>query len=196
VEKRRQARLLSIFAIVLGLHLALVWLVLSSPRLLISTRSGSFEVVWIAPTRLAAAAIESVSNSPKEKPGAARKRVDASAAVRAQAPTSADEDNAIHPAPDWSEELKRAARDALDQRLAQKGHDYDFAHAFPIAPHTTPGIAWDYAATHRVEAIPGGGILIHLGDNCVLVLIPLPLVACGIGKPPADGDLFQHMHDQ
>jgi hypothetical protein len=195
VEKRRQARLLSIFAIVLGLHLAMLWLVLSSARLSVSTKSRSFEVVWIAPSRRPVAAAETASTR-KEKTPAARKRSDTSQALPPQAPTAADEDNAIHARPDWSEELKRAARDAVDNKLDQKRHDYDFAHAFPLAPQNPPGIAWDYAATHRVESIPGGGMLIHLSDNCVLVLFPLPLVGCGIGKPPANGDLFEHMHDQ
>jgi hypothetical protein len=159
-------------------------------------RSGSFDLVWIAPSRPPTAATETVSTTLTEKGPAARKRVNPSPASRAQAPTAADEDNSIHPAPDWSEELKQAARNASDDKLAQKRHDYDFAHAFPIAPQNAPGIAWDYAATHRVESIPGGGVLVHLSDNCVLVLFPFPFVGCGIGKQPANGDLFEHMQDR
>jgi hypothetical protein len=54
---------------------------------------------------------------------------------------------------------------------------------------------WDRTHTRRIEPIEGGGLLIRLSDNCVLVLIPLPLVGCGIGKKPVRGDLFDHMRD-
>jgi hypothetical protein len=53
---------------------------------------------------------------------------------------------------------------------------------------------WDHSHTHRVEAVEGGGILIHINDRCALVLFPLPFAGCGIGKIPVRGDLFDHMH--
>jgi hypothetical protein len=46
-----------------------------------------------------------------------------------------------------------------------------------------------------VESIPGGGLLVHVNDNCVLVFIPLPFFACAPGKKPANEDLFKHLHD-
>jgi hypothetical protein len=46
-----------------------------------------------------------------------------------------------------------------------------------------------------VEPIEGGGLLIHINDRCVVVLIPFPLAFCGIGKIPVRGDLFDHMHE-
>lgn len=110
-------------------------------------------------------------------------------------PRSTEEDNAIHPAPDWAEELELAAKHAVANQLAQKRHELDFAHAYPTTPTKPPQFAWDYAATHRIEAMPEGGMLVHLGDRCVLVLFPLPLVGCGIGTPRANDDLFEHMHD-
>jgi hypothetical protein len=51
------------------------------------------------------------------------------------------------------------------------------------------------AATHRIKAIPEGGLLLHLNDNCVLILFPRPVAGCGIGKRKVNGDLFEHMHD-
>jgi hypothetical protein len=112
------------------------------------------------------------------------------------APPPLEENNAIHPAPDWTQELERAAKDTVDKEWAQKRHELDFAHAFQMQPKKTQGFAWDYAATHRVETIPEGGMLIHLSDNCVLVLMPLPIVGCGIGKRPANGALFEHVHEK
>jgi hypothetical protein len=196
VEKHRQSRLLSTFTIVLGLHVGIVWLVLVSPRLSMRTTSGSFELVSIAPPLPPITATKTGSQTPPEMGRPLRQRANAGSASRQPYPSSIDEDNATHPAPDWSEELKRASRDAVENKLAQKRHDYDFSHAFPIAPHDPAGIVWDYAATHRIESIPGGGVLVHLSDNCVLILFPFPFVGCAIGKRPANGDLFEHMHDQ
>jgi hypothetical protein len=38
-------------------------------------------------------------------------------------------------------------------------------------------------------------MLVHLSDNCVLIIFPLPFIGCGIGKRPTNGDLFEHRHD-
>ncbi|HEY0799610.1 MAG TPA: hypothetical protein VGD54_02135, partial [Steroidobacteraceae bacterium] len=48
----------------------------------------------------------------------------------------------------------------------------------------------------RLELIEGGGLLIHINDRCVIVLIPLPFGGCGIGKIPVRGDLLDHMRDE
>jgi hypothetical protein len=197
---RRQARLLLTLSIVLGVHLIAVWLLVSAARSSVKTKFGSLQLLWISrpalsetpPARETATqrARKSSPHTPVDREPAER-----SSALSSNAPRSADEDRAAHPAPDWSEELRLAARDAMARELAQKRHESDFAHAFPTQPKPPQQFAWDYAATHRIEGIPGGGILVHLGDNCVLILFPLPLVGCGIGKRPANGDLFEHLHD-
>jgi len=46
-----------------------------------------------------------------------------------------------------------------------------------------------------VESIPGGGLLVNVNDNCVLVFMPLPFFVCAPGAKPANGDLFEHLHD-
>jgi hypothetical protein len=46
-----------------------------------------------------------------------------------------------------------------------------------------------------VESIPGGGLLVNLNDNCVIVFAPLPFFSCAPGKKPANGELFKHLHD-
>ncbi len=70
--------------------------------------------------------------------------------------------------------------------------DFGFPH-LPAPPEKAPQFDWDYAATHRVEQIEGGGLLVHLDDHCVLVLFPLPFIGCGLGTKPANGDLFKNM---
>ena len=44
-----------------------------------------------------------------------------------------------------------------------------------------------------MHALEGGGIGIHLSDNCELILVPLPLGGCALGKRKARGDLFDEM---
>jgi hypothetical protein len=197
---RRQARLLLTLSIVLGIHLILVWALVSSARFSVKTKFGSLQLVWI--TRPAVSETTPAGKTATQRPrkvlahnAAEPKPADHNPAPPAVAPRPADEDRIVRPAPDWTEELHIAAKEALAKELAQKRHELDFAHAFPAQTKISPQLAWDYAATHRIEAIPGGGMLVHLGDNCVLILFPLPLIGCAIGKRPANGDLFEHLHD-
>jgi hypothetical protein len=193
---RRQTRLLLTLSMVLGVHLIVVWLLVSSAQLSLKRKSGSLQLVWITRPPLSETAPEGETMTQKARKNfPPHDRIDRTPAVSSVAPLSTDEDHAIHPAPDWTEELHLAAKDAAAKEMAQKRHELDFAHAFPTQPKKPPQFAWDYAATHRIEAIPEGGLLVHLNDNCVLIIFPLPLIGCGIGKHPANGDLFEHRHD-
>lgn len=104
----------------------------------------------------------------------------------------------IAAAPDWHNELQIAANDLLAKQ--QREHQqpllpapHDFSGTTPRAPRKPFG--WDHAATHRVEEIPTGGLLININDRCVLVWAILPMVGCRIGKLPVRGDLFDHLKD-
>lgn len=195
MPKRRQARLLLILSMVLSAHLAIVWLLVSSPQRLMKAKSRSLQLVWIPPPA-SSIAPEPETTSAKPRNSVPRHRNDRIPASPPTATPSDEENNAIHPTPDWNAELQLAAKHALAQELAKKKHDTDFAHVFPTQPNRLGQFAWDHAATHRVESLPEGGLLINLSDNCVLLIFPLPLVACGIGKHPANGDLFEHMHEK
>lgn len=66
----------------------------------------------------------------------------------------------------------------------------------PAAPPPAPQFGWDYAHTHRLQPLSGGGMLIHLNDHCALVIYGFVLFpGCRIGRIPANGHLFDHMHD-
>jgi hypothetical protein len=195
MAKRRQTRLLLTLSLVLGVHLIVVWLLVSSAQLSLKIKSGSLQLVWIARPVSSETAPEGETSAQKARKTLPHNRVDRTPAVSSIAPRSTDEDHATHPAPDWTEELHLAARDAIAKELAQKRRELDFAHAFPTQPKKPQQFAWNYAATHRIEAIPEGGMLVHLNDNCVLIIFPLPFIGCGIGKHPANGDLFEHRHD-
>jgi hypothetical protein len=195
MEKRRQAPVLSILAIVLGLHLGAVWLLLA-PRLFpVGTKSSSLEYVWVAPPPTVAASDYKSTGHAARKDAARQRAADRAPESPSNAPRLDVEINAAHPTPDWTEELGRVARNTVTNDAAEQRHKFDFAHSFPTPRKHAPEFDWDYAATHRIEAIPEGGLLVHLSDNCVFILFPLPLVGCGIGKRPVNGDLFKHLHD-
>jgi hypothetical protein len=181
---------------VLAAHLTLLWLVATFRPSSVKTESGSLKLVWIAKSASPQAAPDHALAAKKARNTAPRQDAGHIPGSPATALPSSDDDNSIHSMPDWAEELKRVAQGAVARELAEKRHQFDFTHAFPSAPRKPAQIAWDYAATHPIETLPQGGILIHLGDRCVLVLIPLPLVGCAIGKTPASGDLFDHMRDK
>ena len=191
---RRQARLLLTLSMVLGVHVIVVWLLVSSPQLSIRTTSGSLQLVWITPSALPETASERTTTQ-RARNAVPFHRPDGAPTSPSIAPPPIDADNAIHPAPDWTQELHLAAKNALTKELAQKRHELDFAHAYPTPLKKPPQFAWNYAATHRIEAIPEGGILIHLSENCVFILFPLPFAGCALGKRQVNGDLFEHLHD-
>jgi hypothetical protein len=194
MTNRRKALLLVTLSVVMGLHLIIIWLLVSSPRLLLKAKSGSLQLIWVPRPAVLESAPERATTTRRPKTASPR-HLDRAAALPSVAPSN-EEDNVTHAMPDWAEELHVAAKNAVANQLAQQRHQLDFAHAFPTIPKKPQQFAWDYAATHRIEAIPGGGMLVHLSDNCVLILFPLPFVGCGIGKGPANGDLFEHRHDQ
>ena len=101
---------------------------------------------------------------------------------------------------DWAAQAEGAAArevEADEQRARQ---------ARALAPKPSPTFAvraqrpefhWDYARTHRVEPLPGLETVIHLSDECAVVLfVVIPFAGgCALEKAPVRGDLFEHMHD-
>ena len=175
---------------VLGAHLIVLWLLMSSHRFSIKAGPGSLQLVWILrpPTSELAEPRNTPQRTAKTPPQ--RRSADAPASSTL-IPDTNEENNAIRPTPDWNAELQLAAKNALAKELEKKKHEADFTHLFPGQPTKPPRFAWNYAATHRVEALPQGGLVIHINDNCALLIFPLPFVACAIGKRPANGDLFK-----
>jgi hypothetical protein len=67
---------------------------------------------------------------------------------------------------------------------------------FAAAPARRPGLAWNHARTHRVEALPGGVTVFNLNDHCALALLwVVPFFGCTLDKIPPRGDLLDHMRD-
>jgi hypothetical protein len=114
------------------------------------------------------------------------------AAVPAISPltdSAASESSAISPGIDWYADGRDAAQRAAVEPTTR---DFGFPKREP-APREKKEFAWDKTHTERVHALDGGGIGIHLSDNCELILTPLPMAGCALGRRKARGDLFDEM---
>jgi hypothetical protein len=123
------------------------------------------------------------------------------AMVESVTPEASDPD--LQTAPRSTIDWFAAAKDEAARQVEANEQRQRQARAFALPPNMftppapkRPGFHWDYAATHRVEAVPGGATVIHLNDSCALVLfIIIPMIGCALEKPAVRGDLFDHMHD-
>jgi hypothetical protein len=187
---RPRSQVFSIAAAVLALHAALCWLLLRGARAVrIPRGSQTLEIVLLAPPPPPPARrpVRERAGRPPSKSTTA-----SPFAPAAPAAPESEPDGAIHPRIDWDAELARAAEAAAAEAARPKAKDFGFPAAeAPSAKR--PQFGWDYAATHRVEPIEGGGLLVNLNDNCVMVFLPLPFVFCKPGHKPANGELFRHM---
>jgi hypothetical protein len=180
---------------VAGLHAVVVWMLLTTMGVLrMPTVQRSLELLSLPPQRRAAQPV--TSSAPQvSMPSPAAPAVPP--AIAAPEPevgnTEPEGSNAIHPSIDWDAELARAAKDAAAADADRHFREFDFPRP-PPALEKRPEFAWSRAHTHRVESM-GGAMIVHLGEKCVLVFLPLPFVGCGIGHKPADGDLFKNLKD-
>jgi len=104
---------------------------------------------------------------------------------------------------DWAAEAERQAKQQIQlsmgahpRALDKHAQGLDLNGGLGPDKAKGPQFGWYNARLHRFEAIPGGGMVIHLNDRCVVVLMPFPFPFCGIGKIPTRGDLLDHMHDE
>jgi hypothetical protein len=109
-------------------------------------------------------------------------------------PPAPAESNAISapdaaPGIDWYAHGADAAQRAAAEPITR---DFDFPRREP-APREKKEFGWDTTHTERVHALEGGGIGIHLSDNCELVIAPFPMAGCALGKRKARGNLFDEM---
>lgn len=193
---RRRAQQLSIIAAVIALHIAACWFLLATKHLLgMQAISQRIQLVYIPPPIIPSEAnAGSSAREHRSRRSLQQSRAAPPVDPRDAAPSS-EERSAIHPPIDWAAELDRAARDSVPAEPAQEPRDFGFPHGATAPSSKSPEFAWSHARTHRVEAIPGGGLLVNLNDRCVIVFIPFPFPFCGVGKKPANGDLFEHMPD-
>ena len=173
-------------AIVAALHLAVCWLLLSAmPPLAIRQWSAPVELVYIQPP---ATPLQSASPRSERAHRPHLPHPSHPAAI------ARPQNSAIHPPTDWAGELAREAREAESRPRSRQPRDFGVPHGAVAPAPKVSEFPWDRARTHRVESIPGGGLLIHLNDRCLIVLMPFPWPICKIGKLKVDGDLFKPLH--
>jgi hypothetical protein len=191
MEKRRRTQAACITGLVFILHLAAIWLLLANSRVIARrTDSGGFEVVLIAATSLPER--KSLEHEPSD--ALPHRRASANRAPIEHPAPPEEDSNAIHAPIDWASELSRAAKDATGDKPEQGAKDFGFPRR-PPATAKAPQFEWDHAATHRVEKLASGGLIVNLNDRCVLVFFPFPFFACGVGIKQANGELLKHMGD-
>jgi hypothetical protein len=100
---------------------------------------------------------------------------------------------------DWAAQATASAARQIDsdeQRARQARALAQKASPMFAARPKRPEFHWNYARTHRVEGVPGLGTVIHLNDQCAIMLfVIIPILGCALERPPVRGDLFEHMHD-
>ena len=194
---RPRSQVFSIAAAVLALHAALCWLLLSGARgVRLPRGSQSLEIVLLAPATPTPSRRRLPERAGRPPPKGTTASPSAAAAPAAPAAPEPEPDGAIHPRVDWDAELARGAAAAADAAAAAAALPKPKDFGFPAAeapPAKRPQFGWDYAATHRIEPIDGGGLLVNLNDNCVMAFLPLPLVFCKLGHKSANGELFRDM---
>jgi hypothetical protein len=177
-------------AVVVAAHaLALAWL-LELMRTHPANRSA--EEVLTLLVLLPAARPQSPRLPISISPGSARKRATARPGeTRAPEP----------PAPiDWAAEGAEAAARVARGEDQPGPRTFGMPPASPMfaaAPARRPGLAWNHARTHRVEALPGGVTVFNLNDHCAVALLwVVPFFGCTLDKIPPRGDLLDHMREQ
>jgi hypothetical protein len=198
---RAKSRILrpTVLLLVVVIHAALL-LVASRRVTRVDTRSEEPLIFLPLPDHAQVPApAASVAASPRKKPVAPR---DTQLVI---IPTPAPPPAADTPtAPiDWNAQAELAIKQHAELAMAtppraldKHGAGADFNGGLGPDRKQKSEFGWDRTHTQRIESIEGGGILLHLSDHCVLLVFPLPFVGCGIGKIPARGDLFDHMHDE
>jgi hypothetical protein len=198
---RTKSRLLrpTVLLLIVAIHAALL-VVASRQVTRVDARSEEPLIFLALPDRLQVPTpAESAEVRPRKKPVAPRDSQFVTIPTPAR-PSTADNP----PAPiDWNSEaglaIKRQAELAMTappRALDKHGAGADLNGGLGSDREGKSDFGWDRSHTHRVEGLEGGGILIHINERCIVVLIPFPLPFCGIGKIPVRGDLLDHMHDE
>lgn len=148
-------------------------------------RDDPLVVRLIRPREPAAVPVPALPALPAGASGQARRPSVPRTESRDDAPSTA-----IHVPPtvrDWDAAASRVARDAVAAR--RRGFGIPESAPTPAKPRE---FGWDKSVTERMRQGPLG-LEIRLSENCSIVLMPLPVGGCAIGKRPPNGALFEDM---
>jgi len=186
---------------VLAAHAALLMLVRSLRPAVGPAGQGEVTTLLLM---LPAAKVERSATDKADHPSPApqrARRADTPAPLQEPAPAAELDSSHAPQAIDWAREGRRAAEDEIDaeERAARaaaalSGHKKTPPSLAPAAP-PQPQFGWSHASTHRLESVPGGGIILNLTDRCAIVFSFMLIPVCRLGPMEPRGDLLQHMHD-
>jgi hypothetical protein len=171
-------------AVVIGGHVALLVLLAARHERAAGAPEERMTLVFI--DSLEEPGLPPLSDRPTRATRPVRPRLTEPAPVPAP---DASESTTITPGIDWYANGSEAAQRAAAEPTVRT---FDFPRREP-APRERKPFGWDKVHTERVHALAGGGIGIRLSENCELILVPLPLGGCALGKRKARGDLFDEM---
>ena len=182
-----------LFAGVCAMHGVLGWFLVTASRVMkLHAEGRSLELLMFPPTQAPPPApprVEQQSGAPRDVNFSKHSRI-----VDRKNTAESSTQSETTPPVDWNAELARVARAAAGADAKAPLRNFGFPARSPTTKDY-PQFDWDYARTHRVESLPEGGTVIHLNDNCVIVLTPFPFPFCSPFKRKANGELFKHMRD-
>ena len=193
IDSRKRGRAICTIAVVILVHLIIVTVFMRFPTMvtLVHPRAAPLELLFLVNKTIVR---PSISDKPSTVIPAPSLKLRSRSKSEPDSTTMPPGDNAIAPPIDWAGELAKVGKSGVPSENSQ-GRDFGFPNTSNESAIKAPEFGWSHAQTHRVEAASGGGIVIHLNDNCVIVLLPVPIAGCKLGKHDPNGQLFEHMHD-
>jgi len=194
------ARRVPALAVVVGAHALALAFLLALTRTHPTGRSAEESLTLIA--LLPATRPRSPESPGRILPGLARRERDVAPpsetpALPSEPPTPETRSSAIDWAAEGADAAARVARGEDNSHSARAFGVPPPSAMFDPAPVRRPGLAWNHARTHRVEALPGGVTVFNLNDHCAVALLWVaPFFACTLDKIPPRGDLLDHMREQ
>src|SRR5256714_14764641 len=131
----------------------------------------SLTLVEVLPARPRASA-PPLTAAPASAPSKRAAAPPGEAPIAPPRPPAADAGSAaIDWAAEGAEAAARVARGEDGRDGARKFGTPPPSPMFAPAPTRPPGLAWNHARTHRVEALPGGVTVFNLNDHCAIALL-------------------------
>lgn len=216
IKKRESSVRITLFVVVVALHLLVIWLFTLSRRLGSHEEELVLVPILMLPAPLQPRSPTPASGKPAQHAGSAHaQRAQPNAQDGAESaarqpfdaleigPSPSNTQSPV-PAPDWRTQAEITAQSSAQEIVAAEDDAKRRASALtaPYKPMPGPRVrgpefGWDLVPKHRFTAIGHGAYVLPVNDSCSFVfIIVVPMFGCALGgpKPTANGDLFKYMH--